>query len=142
LRTSAGEASSAGRERYHCFAGPARKFHQATSALATRLVAPLITCEPVIAESCHLLRHIPGAAEAILDNVSAGFFEIPFQLSRETRGVLQILRKYADKRIDLADAGLVLLAEEFGTGDILTLDHDFLVYRWGKNRPFHILIEA
>jgi hypothetical protein len=28
-----------------------------------------------------------------------------------------------------------------GTGDILTLDHDFEIYRWGTNRPFHLLLK-
>jgi alpha-tubulin suppressor-like RCC1 family protein len=27
-----------------------------------------------------------------------------------------------------------------GTGDILTLDRDFEVYRWGSNRRFRLLI--
>jgi hypothetical protein len=26
------------------------------------------------------------------------------------------------------------------TGDILTLDHDFEVYRWGSNKRFHLLL--
>jgi uncharacterized protein len=116
-------------------------FHQVTARLIESLQVPLVTCEPVIAESCHLLRHIPGAAEAVLGNVAEGLFEIPFQLSRQTHGVLQILRRYADRRIDLADACLILLAEELGTGDILTLDRDFQIYRWARNRPFQLLIE-
>ena len=32
------------------------------------------------------------------------------------------------------------VAEEFGSGDILTPDTNFKVYRWGKNKPFHILL--
>jgi len=31
------------------------------------------------------------------------------------------------------------MAEEFGTGDILTLDKDFAIYRWGQNKLFRIL---
>jgi predicted nucleic acid-binding protein len=40
---------------------------------------------------------------------------------------------------DLADACLIRLADEFGTGDILTLDRDFAIYRWGKNKLFRML---
>jgi uncharacterized protein len=115
-------------------------FHPVTASLVESLEVPLVTCEAVIVESCHLLRHIPGAVDVILENVAEGLFEIPFQLSRETRGVLQIMRKYSDRRVDLADACLILLAEALGTGDILTLDRDFLIYRWGKNKPFQPLI--
>lgn len=100
------------------------------------LEAPMITCEAVITESCYLLRNVSGACETIIDNVTGGIFQIPLQLSRDTVGVKQILRKYNDRKIDLADACLIRLADEFETADILTLDRDFAVYRWGRNKPF------
>ena len=113
--------------------------HKACAGTVRELLAPLITCEAVIAESCYLLRNLPGASEAVIGNISAGIFQIPFQLSRESAGVKQVLRKYRDRGIDLADACLLRLAEEFGAGDILTLDRDFAIYRWGKNKPFRML---
>jgi uncharacterized protein len=115
------------------------RFHPACADAVRSLEAPLITCEAVIAESCYLLRNFPGAPEAVIENVSSGIFQIPFQLSRESGGVRQILRKYRDRKIDLADACLICLAGEFGTADILTLDKDFNIYRWGRNKPFHLL---
>src|SRR6266851_2545128 len=124
--------------------GPPRyrreKLHQACAKEVRGLEAPLITCEAVIAEGCYLLRNLPGAPEAVIENVAAGIFQVPFQLSREAVGVKQVLRKYRDRRIDLADACLIRLADEFGTADILTLDKDFQIYRWGKNKPFRILL--
>ena len=68
--------------------------------------------------------------------MSDGTFQIPVQLSRCAPAIQRILRKYRDQDIDLADACLIHLASEFRTGDILTLDKDFKVYRWGANRPF------
>ncbi len=44
------------------------------------LERPLVTCEAVIAESCYLLRGLPGAAETVLQNVERQVFQIPFQL--------------------------------------------------------------
>ena len=116
--------------------------HQACAKAVRELEAPLITCEAVITESCYLLRNFAGAAEAVIDNVAAGIFQIPFQLSREAAGVKQVLRKYRDHQIDLADACLIRLADEFGTADILTLDRDFAVYRWGRNKAFRMLPSA
>lgn len=98
--------------------------------------APLVTCEPVIDEACYLMRSLSGASEAILQNVADGTFQIPIQLSRSAAAIQRILRKYRDQDIDLADACLIHLASELRTGDILTLDNDFKVYRWGANRPF------
>jgi predicted nucleic acid-binding protein len=115
------------------------KFHQACADAVHEMHAPLITCEAVIAESCYLLRSLPGAPEAVFENVAAGIFQVPFQLSRDAPGVKQVLRKYRDRQIDLAEACLIHMADEFETADILTLDKDFAIYRWSKNKPFHIL---
>jgi predicted nucleic acid-binding protein len=102
--------------------------------------APLITCEAVIAESCYLLRGLAGAAEAILENVRSGVFQIPFQLTQAAAPLQRLFRKYRDREMDLADACLVHLAGELQTGDILTLDHDFEIYRWGANKSFRLLL--
>jgi predicted nucleic acid-binding protein len=104
--------------------------------------APLVTCEAVIAESCYLLRKQAGAADAILENVKTGVFQIPLQLSQATASLQRLFRKYRDREMDLADACLVHLAGELQTGEILTLDHDFEIYRWGANRPFHLLLKT
>ena len=115
------------------------KRHKACAAAVQEVEAPLITCEAVIAESCYLLRSLAGASEAVVANVAAGIFQIPFQLSQEAAAVQQVLRKYRDRRMDLADSCLIHLADEFGTGDILTLDGDFSIYRWGRNKAFRVL---
>lgn len=100
----------------------------------------LVTCEAVIAEACYLTRKISGAPEIILKNVAAGVFQIPLRLSDCAGAIQKILRRYRDREVDLADACLVHLASELKTGDILTLDRDFLIYRWGAKRAFHNLV--
>ena len=102
----------------------------------------LVTCEPVIAEACYLLRKLRGAADAILDNVERGMFNIPFRIDQSTPALRALMKKYAQVPMDLADACLVYLATALGTGRILTLDGDFCIYRWGKNRPFELLIDV
>jgi predicted nucleic acid-binding protein len=114
-------------------------FHKTCAQAVREVEAPLVTCEAVITESCYLLRNLSGASEAVIENITAGIFQVPFQLSRDTAGVKQILRKYKDRKIDLADACLIRLADQFGTADILTLDRDFAIYRWGKNKLFRVL---
>ena len=61
-------------------------------------------------------------------------------LSRSASELQRILRKYQDRQVDLADACLIHLAGEFSTGEILTLDRDFEVYRWGRNKRFELLV--
>lgn len=116
------------------------QFHSRAAEIVFGLGAPLVTCEAVIAESCYLLRRLPAACEAVLENVAARTFQIPFRLSESAHSIRRIARQYRDRNIDLADACLIQLANELETGDILTLDRDFHVYRWGANHAFHSLI--
>ena len=117
------------------------RMHAACVTAIEEAAAPLVTCEPVIAESCYLLRRIAGAAEAILENVKTGVFQVPLQLSQAAGPLQRLFRKYRDREMDLADACLVHLASELETGDILTLDRDFEIYRWGANKPFRLLVK-
>jgi predicted nucleic acid-binding protein len=116
------------------------QWHAAVVEAIAELRSPLVTCEAVIAESCYLLRRLSGAPEAVIENVARGTFQLPFALSTSAREVKRIQEKYRDLRIDLADACLIRCAEEFGTGDILTLDREFRIYRWGRNRTFRLMI--
>jgi predicted nucleic acid-binding protein len=51
------------------------------------------------------------------------------------------MRQYADLPMDLADASLVLLAEEFGEGRIVSTDErDFHAYRWKSHHQFSNLL--
>lgn len=117
------------------------RHHDQCVAIIEALEQVLVTCEAAIAEICYLLRRIPGAREAVLENVERGVFQIPFQLTQSAAPVRSILRKYRDLPADFADACLIHLAGQLNTGDILTLDRDFELYRWRRNRPFHLLVK-
>jgi predicted nucleic acid-binding protein len=118
----------------------AERHHRRCVAALAELDRPLVTCEAVIAESCYLLRRLQGASERVLENVENGNFQIPLQLANSAPQIRALMRKYRNIPASLADACLIAMAEEFQTGDILTLDSDFLAYRWQKNRPFQPLI--
>lgn len=75
-----------------------------------------------------------------MTNLEQGEFEIPFALSQSVPEIRGIMRKYRDLPASFADACLVHMADELDTGDILTLDSDFVTYRWRKNRTFELLI--
>lgn len=117
------------------------KHHDALSETVAALENPLVTCEAVIAESCYLLRGLRGAPEAVLENVERDVFLLPFRLKGSTSRVIKLMTKYRNVPMDFADACLVALAETLHTGRILTLDTDFRIYRWGRNRPFTLLVE-
>ena len=104
------------------------------------LRSPVATCEAVIVESCYLLQAIPSAVDDVMANVANGTFQIPFQLSASVQEIQKILHKYRDTPADFADACLIAMADQLGTGDILTLDSDFMHYRWRRTRAFNLLI--
>ena len=52
-------------------------------------------------------------------------------------GLSKMMRKYADRPMDLADASLVWLANQACVTDIITIDRaDFAVYRTNKRKTF------
>jgi predicted nucleic acid-binding protein len=115
--------------------------HGACVSAVAGLQAPLVTCEPVIAEACYLLRRLPAAVDSVLANVEQRIFQIPLRLETQAGAVRALLKRYARVPMDLADACLVHLAGELGTGEILTLDRDFQIYRWNRTKPFRLLVD-
>jgi hypothetical protein len=88
----------------------------------------------------HLLNHESAAVEGLLSSIQKEALEVPFRLSDQVDKVLDLMRKYRDTPANFADACLIQMAEDLGTGDILTLDGDFKHYRWRRNRSFNLLI--
>jgi predicted nucleic acid-binding protein len=119
------------------------RHHAAARTALARLGEPLITTWPVLTETCHLLVARLGspALLAFLDSAERGAFEL-FELSASHFPRMRILmEKYRDLPMDLADASLVVLAEESGSGRILSTDRrDFGTYRWKNRKPFKNLL--
>lgn len=115
--------------------------HRQCVEVVGALQAPLFTCEAVIAESCHLLRNLQGAAAQVLENVKRGSFLLPYRLEENSARITELITRFSNIPMSLADACLVDMAGLHGTGRILTLDRDFEIYRWGRNRVFDPLLD-
>ena len=115
---------------------------RATQALK-RAREGLITTWPVMTETCHLLLSRLGvdAELAFVKSYEAGAFEAFELQSRHTPRIAELMEKYGDLPMDLADASLVILAEELGSGRILSTDQrNFGAYRWKHRKPFKNLL--
>lgn len=101
-----------------------------------------ITTWPVITEVCHLLNS-RGASHLIaplFQMYACGGFEFFSLSTAHIPKMISMLEKYKSLPMDLADASLVLLAEELGHGDIVSTDmRDFSTYRWKNHKPFNNL---
>ncbi len=91
----------------------------------------LITTWPVITEVMHELFR-PDIQEKFLIWINRGGIEIAFTDQHAIPALLKLLNKYSDLPMDLADATLILCAEETGIKDIATIDSDFYIYRTVK----------
>jgi predicted nucleic acid-binding protein len=121
--------------------------HHAKAVAAARkhAVEGLMTTWPVLTETTHLLQRMGGSkiVRQWLASIHAGAVRIfdlaPSHLPR----VLELMHKYSDLPMDLADASLVICAEETGDGRIFSTDaRDFGAYRWKRHKPFRNLLPA
>jgi len=55
---------------------------------------------------------------------------------------LNLLKRYSNVPMDLADASILLAAEEKGIHDILTFDSDYRIYKLKKGKAFHNLLRG
>jgi predicted nucleic acid-binding protein len=116
--------------------------HLAAQRAFETIQEPMITTFPVITETCYFLvaRVSHTAQSNFLKSFVLGAFQIfdlePIHIDR----MIVLMEKYADLPMDMADASLVVLAEQLNSGRILTVDRrDFNVYRW-NNKPFENLL--
>ncbi len=124
-------------------ANRADRHHAVAKAALATLRQPLVTTWPVMTETCHLLASRLGidAEISFVRSASFGAFEV-FALERShLPRALALIEKYRALPMDLADASLVILADESGSGDILSTDaRDFGAYRWKHRKPFKNLL--
>ncbi|MYC83757.1 MAG: PIN domain-containing protein [Acidobacteria bacterium] len=116
------------------------RFHQWAKVKWEGIAPPLLTCEAVLAETCFLLRHLPGGSRAVLELVNRGVIQTPFQLEDEVQSIMSLMSRYSDVPMSLADACLVRMAEQHAQSRVLTLDGDFLIYRKSNRRVVPVLI--
>jgi predicted nucleic acid-binding protein len=119
------------------------RHHGRARHVLSTLQEPLVTTWPVLTETCHLLVSKLGSTSSarFIESGSNGAFQIFALEHAHLVRVAELMHKYADPPMDLADASLVILAEELGSGRILSTDNrDFRTYRWKNRRPFKNLL--
>ena len=119
------------------------RHHRAATTALRRLREPLVTTWPVMTESCHMLLARLGAhaQRSFVASAAGGAVELFALTPAHLPRVEELMKKYEDLPMDLADASLVICAEELGDGRILSTDQrDFATYRWKNHEPFENLL--
>jgi predicted nucleic acid-binding protein len=100
--------------------------HRWACEILERLGPPFYSCPEAMAEAAAMT----GQPAAIVEMIQSEEIILAFDLSEQAAGVLSLLKKYADRDMDLADACIVRMTELMRDCQVVTLDRlDFAVYR-------------
>ena len=121
------------------FLDRAERNHRWVTERIEQLKAPLLVCEPVLAEAMLLLMRFPAAQDALFGLFENGALQIAFHVEDHVAELRKLHRKYRDRPMSLADACIVRMAEIHKQHAVLPLDSDFLVYRKHGRMPLALI---
>ena len=115
------------------------KHGDCVAALKT-LRAPLVTVWPAFTEAMYLLRESWLAQKALWSRLETHALGLAPLEEADASRMRELMEKYRDLPMDLADAALVRVAERDSLTEIFTLDRThFRTYRPGRRRSFSIV---
>lgn len=99
--------------------------HQAVAAWLEKNDEVMVVSPYVIAEFDYLVatRKVVDAELAVLKERAGGAYELAALDAEDLSAARQVIARYRDLGIGLADASQVVLAQRYRTRTILTLDH-------------------
>lgn len=116
--------------------------HEDVHRIVDELAGPFLLSPFVLAELDYMLgkRHGQASQLALLGEVVEGAYELAEFSGSDVERAAAVMRRYADLRVGLADASIVVLAERHGSTDVLTFDRrHFRAMRGPGGRPFRLL---
>ncbi|NJL48848.1 MAG: PIN domain-containing protein [Leptolyngbyaceae cyanobacterium SM2_5_2] len=124
-----------------CLVDRTQPKHVPCTQAINRLAQPLITTWPCLTEAMYLalMRGSWTMQKKLGQLLTDGLLSIYEIQPADYSRILQLMEKYRDLPMDLADATLVLAAENTGLRQILTLDSDFTIYRINGRQTFEII---
>lgn len=115
------------------------KSHVWVSEQFQQCALPFLTCESVLTEACFLLQRHTRALDQISKWVREGMLQVTFSLFENTDRVFDLMRRYRNLPMSLADACLVVMVE-IGMGrQVFTLDEHFRIYRHSGRRVVPVI---
>ncbi len=116
------------------------RHHGACAKSFAEMREALGTIWPVLTEALYQVGDVRGGPAAIWKLIERGAVRILALDEEDVPRIRELMDKYADLPMDLADAALVRVAERDGFRTVFTLDRrDFNVYRLKGGRRLAIL---
>ena len=103
--------------------------HEWALHVAEQTTEPLLTCEPVLAETAFHLRNVG----LVLQMVAEQFLALSFDCNDHLPQLGALAKTYQDRKPDLADLCLIRMSEIYPEHSVITVDAgDFRIYRRNK----------
>jgi len=116
--------------------------HATCIAAAKRLPGGVLrTTWPCFTEAMYLLFRVAGhpGQRALWQLLATGQLALDELTAADMHRMAELMDKYRDTPMDLADASLVAVAERLHTRQVFSLDSDFHVYRLPDGSAFQVL---
>ncbi len=115
--------------------GKRDQFREWALEVARRVTWPVLTCEPVLAETAFHLQSSERAIGMLRDNL----VRVAFDCASQRQQLYDLAKRYEDRHPDLADLCLVRMSELYPRHTVLTVDEEFRVYRRNKREAIPLL---
>jgi predicted nucleic acid-binding protein len=100
----------------------------------------IATTIPVLTEAFHMLGPASVGSERLREFVDEGGMSVWFFDRAALTRAFELMEKYADHPMNLADASLVAAAEDLGARKVFTIDrNDFETYRVRRGHRHHAM---
>ena len=117
-------------------------YHSWAREQFSSLPAPFLTCEPVLSELFYLLHKRPNGANRFFELLDRGLLVVETNVMAERQALAQLVRKYHDLPMSLADACIVRISEHHDDAIVVTLDSHFRIYRKNGRQQIPLLMPA
>ena len=116
-------------------------YHAACISRVLELPPPMVTPWPCFTEAMHLLNRADGlpAQAALWEFVTKGLLKIHASSEEEQMRMREMMVRYGNVPMDLADAALVAAAEVLGAQRVFSIDSDFYVYRLADGTALEVV---
>lgn len=118
-----------------------QRWHTQTVAALAAGSPPMLLSPFVLAELDDLLATRVGdrARVSLLSEVERGAYVLETMTGADITRARQVIERYPDLAISLADASIVVLAERHRVNDVLTLDQRHFRVLTARDEPFRVL---
>ena len=99
--------------------------HDTVRRLVAEMDDPLVVSPYVVAELDYLVARRVGvdAELAVLGEIAGGAYELAQMDAGDLARASELIARYRDQAIGIADASIVVLADRYHTREIVSLDH-------------------